>query len=130
MAKGRGCVAEGAVFRSDRGFRCASKLLAAWVAANDVRLPVGQTGGCRDNAVAESLFGTPKSEMCSLRPWPTRAEARRAAVGYIEGYYNRRRPHSTIGYQTLADKMEAFFEKTGDAPRGCRSPCDPYRIRV
>ena len=32
-------------------------------------------------------------------------------VGYIEGFYNRMRPHSTIGYQTPAGKMEALMEQ-------------------
>lgn len=50
--------------------------------------------------------------MYSLRAWPTRAEAKAAVVGFVEGYYNRARPHSTIGYQTPAGKMEAFFERT------------------
>ena len=40
-----------------------------------------------------------------------RAEARAAVVGYIEGFYNRMRPHSTIGYQTPAGKMEALMEQ-------------------
>lgn len=32
-------------------------------------------------------------------------------VGYIEGFHNRARPHSTIGYQTPAGKTEAFMER-------------------
>lgn len=72
---------------------------------------MGRTGSCHDNAVAESFFATLKNEMYSLRSWPTRAEARSAVVGYIEGFYNRARPHSTIGYQTPAGKMEAFMER-------------------
>lgn len=101
---------------SDRGAQYTSRLLAGWAAANGVRLSVGRTGSCHDNAVAESFFATLKNEMYSLRSWPTRAEARSAVVGFIEGYYNRRRPHSTIGYQTPAGKMEAFFERTAPKP--------------
>ena len=81
-----------------------------------MRLSAGRTGSCRGNAVAEPFFATLKNETCSLRSWPTRAEARSAVVGFIEGYYNRARPRSTIGYQTPAGKMEAFFERTAPKP--------------
>lgn len=118
MARSRGYVAGGAIFHSDRGAQYTSRLLAEWAAASDVRLSAGRTGSCHDNAVAESFFATLKNEMYSLRSWPTRAEARSAVVGFIEGHYNRRRPHSTIGYQTPAGKMEAFFERTAPKPEG------------
>lgn len=112
MARSRGYVAGGAIFHSDRGAQYTSRLLEEWASANDVRLSVGRTGSCHDNAVAESFFATLKNEMYYLRSWPNRGEARSAVVGYIEGYYNRARPHSTIGYQTPAGKMEAFFERS------------------
>lgn len=107
----RGYVAEGAVFHSDRGSQYTSKAMAEWAAARGVRLSVGRTGSCRDNAVAESFFGTLKNEMYHRRSFATRDEARVACVGYIEGYYNRRRPHSSIGWECPAEKMEAFFAR-------------------
>ncbi|WP_368018957.1 IS3 family transposase [Olsenella sp. AGMB03486] len=55
MAYSRGYVAGGAIFHSDRGSQYTSAELAAWAAAHDVRLSVGRTGSCHDNAVAESL---------------------------------------------------------------------------
>lgn len=55
MARGRGYVAGGAVFHSDRGSQYTSLLLARWAEANDVRPSVGRTGSCHDNAVAEGL---------------------------------------------------------------------------
>lgn len=81
-----------------------------------MRPSVGRAGSCHGNAVAESFFATLKNETCSLRSWPTRAEARSAVVGFVEGYYNRRRPRSTIGCQTPAGKMEAFFERAAPKP--------------
>lgn len=116
MARGRGYVAEGAVFHSDRGSQYTSALLAEWAAAHSVRLSVGRTGSCHDNAVAESFFGSLKNEMYHLRTFATRREARAAVVEWVEGFYNRRRPHSTIGYLTPAEKMEAFFERTAVPP--------------
>lgn len=107
----RGYVAGGAIFHSDRGAQCTSRLMAERAEGHDVRLSVGRTGSCHDDAVAESFFATLKNEMYSLRPWATRAEARHAVVGFIETCYNRRRPHSTIGYQVPAERMAAFMER-------------------
>lgn len=50
--------------------------------------------------------------MYNLRAFATRAEARVAVVDYIEVYYNRRRPHSTVGYRIPAELMAEFFERT------------------
>ena len=49
-------------------------------------------------STSESFFGTFKNEMYHLCDFATREEARVASVEYVEGYYNRRRPHSAIGY--------------------------------
>ena len=74
----------------------------AWLArgrANDVSLSCGRTGNCLDNAVAESFFVTLKNEMYCHGHFPTRDTAKHAVIEFIEVDYNRRRPHSTIGYQ-------------------------------
>jgi transposase InsO family protein len=74
-------------------------VLIAGVAAlaNGVRPSVGRTGIC-DDAVAESFFATLKKELIHTRPWPTIDKLQRAVFEYIESHYNRRRRHSTIGY--------------------------------
>ena len=109
----RGYVAGSAIFHS--GSQYTSRLLARWAEGHDVRLSVGRTGSCHDNAVAESFFGTLKNEMYSLRRWATRSEARNAVIDYIERRYNRNRPHSTIDYKVPAEVMDAFFERTKSA---------------
>ena len=59
-AKSRGYVAGNAIFHSDRGTQYASRTLAEWARANDVRLSCSRIGNCHDNAVAESFFATLK----------------------------------------------------------------------
>ena len=115
-ARSRGYVAENAIFHSDRGAQYTSRLLARWADEHRVRLSVGRTGSCHDNAVAESFFATLKNEMYHTRSFATRDEAKHAVIEYIESYYNTKRPHSTIGYRVPAEAMDAFFERTkGDA---------------
>ena len=48
----------------------------------------------------ESFFHSLKVELVHQRSWATREEARRDLFGYIEGYYNRKRIHSALGYLT------------------------------
>ena len=81
----------------------------------EVRLSVGRTGSCNDNAVAESFFANLKNEMYHRQKFSARVEARRALVNYIETYYNRRRPHSTIDYQIPAQAMQSFMQRCDKA---------------
>ena len=48
----------------------------------------------------------------------TGADAKHAVIEFIEADYNRRRPHSTIGYQIPANAMESFFERAKPAEEG------------
>lgn len=75
------------------------KTAGRWVKENHVRLSCSHTGNCHDNAVAESFFATLKNEMYYRRSFRTRKEAKMSVIWFIETYYNRKRPHSTIGYK-------------------------------
>jgi len=52
------------------------------------------------NAFAESLFSTLKNELVRDHAYAARNAAKMAIVSYIEGFYNRKRPHRTLGYRT------------------------------
>jgi transposase InsO family protein len=65
-------------------------------------------GNCYDNAVAESFFATLKKELAHHRRWQTRDEATPVIFEYIEGFYNRRRRHSALGYRSPAEYEEAM----------------------
>ena len=79
-----------------------SAAYAALAGECQVTLSVGRKGQCWDNAVAESFFATIKGELIDSRPWPTRAGLRVAVFDYIEGWYNTRRLHTTLSYQSPA----------------------------
>ncbi|GLS46564.1 transposase InsO family protein [Methylobacterium brachythecii] len=61
---------------------------------------MSRTGCCYDNAPMESFIHTLKVELVHQRRRATRDEARRDLFGYIEGYYNRQRIQSALGYIT------------------------------
>ena len=105
--------APGLVFHSDRGCQYTSADYAALARHHGVVLSVGRTGQCWDNAVAESFFATIKRELIDTRPWPTRAGLRAGIFDYIEGWYNTRRLHSSLGYRSPAE-YEATIHHDAD----------------
>lgn len=70
---------------------------------------MSRKGNCWDNAVAESFFKTFKSELVNHAEFPTRATARLATFDYIEGWYNRRRKHSSLNYLTPSEQESHFY---------------------
>jgi len=103
MAFLRRSPAAGLIFHSDRGSQYTSGDYAELARQNGVLLSVGLAGECWDNAVAESFFATIKRELIDTRSWPTRAGLRAAVFEYIEGWYNTRRLHSSLGYRSPAE---------------------------
>jgi transposase InsO family protein len=55
------------------------------------------------SACVESFFGTLKRELVYHRRYETRDAARQDIFEYIEVFYNRRRRHSTLGYDSPAE---------------------------
>ncbi|BCY11212.1 IS3 family transposase [Actinoplanes sp. L3-i22] len=94
--------ADGLVFHSDRGCQYTSAQHACLAQRHGVRLSVGRRGQCWDNAVAESFFATIKTELIHRQTWPTHKAARQAIFEYVEGWYNTRRRHSSLGYLSPA----------------------------
>lgn len=109
----RGGDVDGVVFHSDRGSQYTSRDFGQLCEQLGVTQSMGATGVCWDNAAAESWFGTMKRELANRRRWATRAEARRALIRWIEGWFNTRRLHSTIGYNTPVE-FENNYYRRGD----------------
>jgi putative transposase len=88
------------VFHSDRGCQYTSAQFRAHLAKYNIRSSVGRTGVCWDNAMAESFFAALKNEWLNRMVFATKDQARREVVKYVEGFYNRKRLHSGLGYRT------------------------------
>lgn len=69
------------------------------------------TGACLDNAYIESFFATLKKELVYQTSFATREEARLTVFGFIEGYYNRWRIHSSLMYETHVDFEAQSLER-------------------
>ena len=100
MAAQRQRPAPGLICHSDRGSQYAAGDYVEHLAVIGATPSMSRTGNCYDNAPMESFFHTLKVELVHQCRWATQAEARQALFGYIEGYYNRNRMHSALGYLT------------------------------
>jgi len=89
--------ARGVTHHSDRGTQYTSIAFTQRCEQAGVVSSMGSTGDCYDNALAESFFATLECELISRRSWRTHSEARLAIFEFIEGWYNSRRRHSSIG---------------------------------
>lgn len=94
MARTQGRLAPQAIFHSDRGTQYTSSRFQRWCQEATIQQSMGATGVCWDNAVAESFFASLKRDLGRHRCYRDQADARCTIVAYIEGWYNRRRPHS------------------------------------
>lgn len=82
---------------SDQGSQYTSAAYQSCLNNANIQVSMSRVGNCYDNAVAESFFGTLKTE-CVTDQFATHALARTAIFEYIEVWYNRCRLHSTLGY--------------------------------
>lgn len=83
---------------SDQGAQYTSDDYQALLAKHHMLSSLSGVGCCYDNAPMESLWGTLKTELIYRHHYRKRAEAKNAIFAYIEGWYNRQRRHSALGY--------------------------------
>ena len=88
----------GLLHHSDRGVQYACDEYQRLLKGEDIVVSMSRKGNCWDNAVVESFFSTLKLELIYRCKFVDHDAARAAIFRYIEGWYNRRRLHSTLGY--------------------------------
>jgi len=98
----------GLIHHTDQGCQYASHAYRRELKAHGMICSMSRRGNCWDNAVAESFFATLKVELDIH--FDTRNQARSRCFEYIEGFYNRRRLHSSIGYE-IPEQFESKLRK-------------------
>lgn len=88
------------IFHSDRGVQYACKKFRQKIEKFKIRQSMSGKGNCYDNAITESFFHTLKTECVYFEKYITRDHARQNIFQYIELFYNRKRLHSALGYNT------------------------------
>lgn len=114
MARRRGLIKRGAIIHTDRGSQYAAVEYRRLLYINGYRQSMSAKGNCYDNALAESFFSRFKAELVEGGLFASVEEARSEIFSYIEGYYNRVRLHSGLGYKSpLEFEMELKTKNDG-----------------
>lgn len=100
---------EGLIFHSDRGVQYASYDFQKLLRDNNFIQSMSAKGCCYDNACAETFFASLKKDKLYGRKFKTRAEAKMVVVEYIELFYNSRRLHSTLGYNSPKEYKKSYY---------------------
>jgi putative transposase len=105
------------IHHSDQGSQYASVAFGKRCQDMGVRPSMGSVGDAYDNAMAESFFASLECELLERRSFKTKTEARLAVFTWIEGWYNPRRRHSSLGYLSPINFEEKH--QTNSMPTPC-----------
>ena len=99
------------MFHSDRGCQYTALAFTRSCEQAGVQRSMGAVGSCYDNAMAESLFATVECELLQRVRFATREQARSEIFRFLEGFYNRRRRHSGLGYLSPVEFERRWHEQ-------------------
>ena len=99
----------GLIMHSDRGSQYASAPYRHLIKDYRMIQSMSRRANCWDNSPMESFFKSLKVERIHLLRYETRAIAKLDIIDWIEGFYNQRRMHSSIGYMTPVDVESSFM---------------------
>ena len=96
-----------AIMNTDQGSQFTSVAFLKVLQDAKIAISMDGKGAWRDNIFVERLWRTIKYEEVYLRAYRSVSEARRGLARYL-AFYNRRRPHSSLGGQT---PDQAYFNQ-------------------
>ena len=99
------------IFNTDQGSQFTSTAFTGLLADNAIRISMDGKGAWRDNVFVERLWRSVKYEEVYLKAYDSVAEAR-ASIGRYLDFYNRKRPHSSLGART---PDQAYFDRQSQA---------------
>lgn len=115
MALCRRKPAAGLVHHSDRGVQYTSLSFGKRLEEAGIVSSMGRAGSALDNAISESFVASLKCELLYGHRFPGREAVRIAIFDYIEGFYNRLRRHSSLGYLSPDDYEQVTIEEVAVA---------------
>jgi putative transposase len=112
QARRRGLITRNAVIHTDQGSQYVSVEYRRLLYIGGFRQSMSRKGNCYDNAQAESFFSRLKAELVENGIFESVEDARSEVFSYIEGYYNRIRLHSGLGYKSPLEFEKQLKLKT------------------
>jgi transposase InsO family protein len=116
----KGMLKKTAIVHTDRGSQYVATEYRKLFKKGGLRQSMSRRGNCYDNAQAESFFARFKIELLDGGMFDCHETAKSETFSYIEGYYNNRRPHSSIG-NMAPNKFAQWFEKRRSEKDGISS---------
>jgi putative transposase len=122
MALDRRQPGHGLIHHSDQGCQYTSIEFGRRCREDGVRPSMGSVGDCYDNAMCESFFATLECELLDRSRFSTTTEAELAIFDFIEGFYNTKRRHSSIGqlapavFEARASRATTTIAPRADTP--------------
>ena len=107
----------GLVHHSDRGVQYASEDYITLLRKHGATCSMSRVGNPYDNARCESFLKTLKQEEIYCHEYRDLDELRAHSSAFIEGYYNRQRLHSALGYVSPEAFERAHEQSAGQAAR-------------
>ena len=95
------------IFNSDQGSQFTSNDFTGLLLKHGIQISMDGKGAWRDNVFVERLWRSVKYEEVYLKAYDTVSEARASLGGYLEDFYNRKRPHSSLDRVT---PDQAYFQ--------------------
>jgi putative transposase len=103
------------IHHSDKGSQYTALRFTQRLADAGVAPSTGSVGDSFDNAVAESFFGTLKTELIYRHSWASRHDAELAIFTWIEGWYNPERIIAGWDMRSPDEYEAAFYADTTNA---------------
>ena len=88
---------KGCIHHTDRGSQYCSGDYQKRLKQHGFLVSMSGKGNCYDNSMVETFFKSLKAELIWRQKWETRRQAEGAIFQYINGFYNPRRRHSSLG---------------------------------
>ena len=88
---------EDCIHNTDHGSHYCSTEYQKRLSKHSFKISMSGKGNCCDNSMVETFFKSIKAELIWRNRWDTRRQAKGAIFQYINGFYNPRRRHSSLG---------------------------------
>ncbi|WP_265588086.1 IS3 family transposase [Candidatus Methylospira mobilis] len=98
----------GLLHHSDRGSQYASREYRRHLEVMKMEQSMSRKGNCWDNSPTERFFRSLKHEQLNYEKFKTQEAAKLSVIDYL-AFYNGRRSHSILGYQTPLEFEREFY---------------------
>ena len=102
------------IHHSERGVQYTSAEYLKALTENGIQASLSGAGNCYDNACIEAFHSILKKELIYRKSYDSVEEVEKDLFMYIEGFYNSRRVHSSLGYLSPNEYERQYYASLGE----------------